>query len=241
MSARFYNITEKQQEAVIYLSCHVVAINNDGLLDFSKHFDDFAVIFNECFGWDVYLDFDKVHKAIIQTRQCVYSACIKELSSLSAQDKEWLTNLLEKIAGGSNTRQAAVKEIIQGISNSHKSRVETNKDENPRHPFFARLADASLIRESDEIFTVHTDHASLTKNNVACNYEYWASKKLTPRAGLVGIVQKQIKTSEGYLCFLVCEMDLIVPVLEHGLEKIDQSQYMYKRANNKVLSFYIGD
>ena len=106
----------------------------------------------------------------------------------------------------------------------------TNKD----------LSDINAIRADNcsEVFTVK-ESASDPGRKCGANYDSWKEYGVCPTVGVVGYVnpKKRIVSSEGTVFFLICEDNLIVPVLEWGLEKIDSWEYNEKRQNNRILIY----
>lgn len=238
MIGAFSNLTEKQQDAVVYLTCYVVTANNNGILDMRKQFSDLSIIFDECFGWDLLLDFEKVREATMRTRQCCCNICFKELVKISDNEKQHLISIINRLVNGSVERLDAANEVIEGLSRQRDVLADDNGVEELNEPLFARLVDVSCIRESAEIFNISSEDKG--EISAKCTCEYWMSRRYSPRAGLVGFIPKQVETQEGTLCFLVCASDLVIPVLKRGLEMINIHQYMMKAENNKILSFFMG-
>ena len=107
-----------------------------------------------------------------------------------------------------------------------------------KDPFF-RLNNIDAVRgEGNKVFTL-IDEIDRTEAKVGAHYDYWLSEGICPVNGIVGYIdsRKNIDTPEGKLCYLVCTGNLIVPVLEWGLEKIDDWEYQDKVQNNKILSY----
>lgn len=236
MKGAFIHLAEKQKYAIVALSCQVISANNNGILDISKQYDEWSVVFEACFGWNLSFDFYKIRNVIIKTRQYSYIACLNELSQIADGEKKNFIALINRIVGDSGERREMASKIIKGISEPKLSRNDDQGEAPVTEPVFARLTTTAYIKNSSEIFNIRTEYETLS---VRCNREYWTSRRLTPRAGLVGFVAKQVQIDEGTLCYLICEADLIIPTLKVGLEVIDQNQYMNKRQNNRILSFFM--
>lgn len=253
MSDYLKELSVSRKKAVAALACQVVAQKKNG--QFTVKDPEVDYIISECFlsdwigNWDVDYRYHYVISAVLMDTE----QCIAALVGMDQSIKFAFKNLLLGIIGDNASAMLAAGHILQNIKLEMPASPVLKKAISPEkgsraddgiqvveEAFFARLTDINAIRadNSDEVFTVKE---SAEDPGVKCgaNYDSWRDNNVCPCVGVIGYVNpaKHITTAEGVIYYLICESNLIVPILEWGLEIIDQWEYHEKRKNNRILIY----
>ena len=251
MSDKLKKLPGAQKKAVVGLACMIVAQGKDCRLRADA--PEVWHIVEECFGeewagnWDD--DYRQAYIATAATQDKDES--IKVLAALDMETKYAFKNLILDLIGDDLLEIAAAAYAFKGIGlppapeppQRETPRVERNIQEDDgtsvvEDAFFARLADVGAVRgDKNKVFTVK-EHTADPGVQVGTDFDAWEKEKICPVIGNIGYVRARMNesTPEGVLCFLVCERNLVVPVLEWGLERIDEWTYRAKRQYNAILS-----
>lgn len=253
MSEKLRMLPGAQKKAVVALACMVEAQGKEGR--FRTDDPEVGTIVRECFGpdWAGRWDDDYRNRYLADAVTQDADRCLETVSALDMETKYAFKNLLIDIVGDDAMTMLAAAYVLKGIGmeaapdspapGPAKERRNTQEDDGTyvvKDAFYARLSDVNAIRAegSTEVFTMKH---SADDPGVRCgtDYDAWKGAGVCPANGVIGYVNpaKGRVTSEGTLYYLVCETDLVVPVLDWGLEKIDQWQYASKRQNNRVLMY----
>ena len=253
MSEKLIQLTGAQKKAVVALACMVEAHGKGG--HFTINDPETKIITRECFQTDWMGNWDSEYRYqyLIEAVNMNKDKCLSIVSELNELEKFALKNLLLQVVGDNALAMLAAGDVLKGInfetpvaqqSPKHKAEEKNTQEEDGTHviadAFFARLSDINAIRADNcsEVFTVK-ESASDPGRKCGANYDSWKEYGVCPTVGVVGYVnpKKRIVSSEGTVFFLICEDNLIVPVLEWGLEKIDSWEYNEKRQNNRILIY----
>lgn len=251
MSEKLKQLPGAQKKAVVGLACMIVAQGNDG--HFRTDAPEVQHIVDECFGedWVGTWDDDYRHLYFARAVSQDWEESIRTVSSLDMETKYAFKNMMIDLIGenvmGIMAAAYVYKEIglpaatqppRREIPRSARNTQEDDGTYVVKDAFFARLTDVGAVRgDRNKVFTLmeHADDPGVT---VGTNYEAWEKKGVCPVKGIIGYVRgdKKESTPEGTLFYLICEDYLIVPVLEWGLERIDEWTYREKRQYNAILS-----
>ncbi len=251
MSDILKELSGAQKKAVIGLACIIEAQGKGGR--FRSNDPEMDIIVRECFGGDWVGNWDDDYRHSYLGNAAVYAAnnqeeCFQTVKELDNETKFAFKNMMIDIIGDNAMMMLAAAFVYKEIGmptftpppQREKPRVERNEQEDDgtyvlKDPFY-RLVDVGAVRgETDKFFNLVDDNGDSTR--VEANYDFWLSQGVCPVSGIVGIVDPNYTedTPEGKLCYLATR-SLVVPVLEWGLEKIDDWEYRQKSQNNKMLS-----
>lgn len=253
MNEKLIQLTGAQKKAVVALACMVEAQGKGG--HFKTIDPETDIIIRECFqaDWVGNWDTEYRHQYLIGAVNMDMNKCLSIVSEFDELTKFAFKNLLLQIVGDSALAMLAAGQVLKGIQfetpvasqpQKHKVEEKDTQEEDGTHviadAFFARLSDINAIRADNcsEVFTVK-ESADDPGKKCGANYDSWKEYGVCPTVGVVGYVnpKKRIVSSEGTAFFLICEDNLIVPVLEWGLERIDSWEYKEKRQNNRILIY----
>ncbi len=249
MSKKLKELSGSQKQAVVGLACMIIAQANDGRFRTNDPLLD--IVIRECFDeeWVGTWDHDYRHSYFARAAMQDQDERIRIVSSLDMETKYAFKNMMIDIIGDNAMMVLAACYIYKGIgipastTPKEESRTverHTNEDDGTaviEDPFYM-LADVGAVRgENDKTFTL-VDENNTYEKKVGANYDYWLSVGVCPVNGLVGYVDPKRceATSEGKLCYLVCPGEMVIPVLDWGLEKISEWSFKEKHQNNRMLS-----
>ena len=252
MSDKLRQLPGAQKKAVVALACMIEAQGKRGR--FRSNDPEMEIIIRECFGDDWVGNWDDDYRHTYLGQAIVYAAnnqeeCFRLVKSLDNETKFAFKNMMIDIIGENSLMALAAVYVYKEIGmptftpppERETPRIERNEQEDDgtyvlEDPFY-RLIDVGAVRgETDKYFDVKDDIGNSTR--VGAGYDYWLSVSICPVNGIMGYVDpaQSVQTEEGNLCYLVCNSDLIVPVLEWGLEKIEEWEFSEKSQNNRMLS-----
>ncbi len=250
MNEKLNNLSGSEKKAVIGLACQVSAQAHDSC--FRTNDPETDIILQECFSshWVGFWNTDYRHLYLIEAVTSDMDQNIAIVSELDTDVKYAVKNLLIKVMGDNVMAMLTASEIVQQIglptipTPSYKkcTKIEKNTQEDDGtfkiDAVYARLTDVNAVRESDKVYTLKEDVED-PGVKVGANYNAWKSLGVCPTNGVVGYYNPKVnkETDEGTLYLLFCTGNLIIPVLEWGLEKLDEWDYREKCQNNKMLAF----
>lgn len=252
MSKLLQQLSLDKKKAIIALSCAVIATRNKGHLNLKD--PDLDMVLKECFDEEWVNNREDSYRGFLlyESLQSKMEEHMRKVAALEIEEKYAFKtmilamlrdNAIEVLTAGYIFKQIGLPENSTSQKET-KSREEKNTQEEDgtfvvENSYYARLTDVGAVRgDSNDVFTV-VDDASDEGIKVGTNYDAWEKAGVCPVNGVIGYVMEDQnkKTSEGTLCYLMCEDNLIVPVMEWGLERIDEWEYREKRQNNRILSF----
>lgn len=253
MSNKLKQLNDAQKKAVVGLACLIEAQGKGGR--FRSNDPEMDIIIRNCFDddWIGYWNNDFRHSYL--GNAAMFAAhnkneCIGSVEALDMEAKYAFKNMMIDIIEDNAMMALAAAFIYKKIGmpafippkGRETPREERNTQEDDgtvvlEDPFY-RLAEVGAVRgDNDRVFTL-VDDESGEKIQVGANYSYWLSEGICPVNGIVGYVDpnRSVSTPEGTLCYLVCTGNLVVPVMDWGLEKIDEWSYREKVQNNRMIS-----
>lgn len=253
MSHLLKQLNEPEKQAVVALACLIEAQGKGGR--FRSNDPEVEIIVDNCFdeNWIGHWHDEFRHMYIGNAAR--YAAnnlddCIAKVASLDLEVKFAFKTMMIDVIGDSAIMTVVAAHVYREIGlpeftppqKRETPREERNTQEDDgtctiEEPFY-RLINSSAIRgNNDTVFTM-VDEDTDEHIPVGANYEYWLQEGICPVNGIVGYVdhRKNISTEEGTLSYLICQGNLVVPVLSWGLEKIDQWSYRQKSQHNRMLS-----
>lgn len=252
MSNKLKLLPGEQKKAVVGLACMIEAQGKGGR--FRSNDPEMDIIIRECFNDDWIGTWNNEYRHSYLGNAAVYAAnnqdeCFRVVSELDMETKYAFKNMMIDIIGNNAMMVLAAAYAYQRIGlpsftppKEESKTVERHIDEDDgteviKDPFYL-LSDVGAIRGENSKFFTLVDSNNSEEVKVGANYDYWLSQGVCPVKGLVGYVDpsKCETTSEGKLCFLVCPGEMVIPVLEWGLEKISEWDYKEKGQNNRMLS-----
>lgn len=249
MNVFFSNLSASQKKAIAGLACMVSAQAHKG--KFRTNSPEADIIVQQCFpsSWTGFWDTDYRHLYLTEAATSDMNMSLDIVSGLDTDVKYAVKNLLIEVMGDDAISMLTASHIVQQIglpANSFPEpkkspRVEKNTHEDDGtitfHAEYARLADVNAVRETDKVYTLKKDNEDQGVK-VGANYDAWKSLGVCPTNGVVGYIDphKTIDTPEGALRLLVCTDNLIIPVLDWGLEKLDEWEAREKSQNNTILA-----
>ena len=252
MSEKLRQLPGAQKKAIVALACIVEAQGKGG--HFKSIDPEVDTIIEECFDNDWAGNWDDEYRHLYLAGAVLLDKdqCIETVSALDMETKQAFKNLLLDIVGDDAMTVLAAAYVLKGIGmpstpipsapTPRKNDKNTQEEDGTyvvEDSYFARLSDVNAVRSDDvKVFTI-VDEDDDTQVKVGCGFNAWSSTGVCPANGIIGYVRndRTVDTPEGKLCYLICEDYLVVPVLEWGLERIDEWEYRSKTQYNKVLSY----
>ena len=244
MSDKLKQLSGEQKKAVVGLACKIVALGNDG--HFRTDASEVQRIVEECFSGDWIGTWDDDYRHLYFARAVSQDSDenIRTVSALDMETKYAFKSMMIDLIGDNvmemMTAAYVFKEIgLPAVAQPPKREIprtaRNTQEEDGTYvvedAFFARLTDVGAIRgDRNKVFTLK-EHADDPGEKVGSNFEAWEKEGVCPVKG-----DMKESTPEGALFYLICEDYLIVPVLEWGLERIDEWTYREKRQYNAILS-----
>ena len=254
MSDKLKTLSAAQKKVVVGIACYIEAQGKGGR--FRSDDPEMDIIVKECFddSWVGNWDSDYRHQYLGQA--AIYAAnnekeCLRIAAELDAEAKFAFKNMMIDIIGDNAMMMLHAAyiygEIGMPVFKQPEKKEPVREDRNTQEDdgtyviedCYRRLADIGAVRgENDKVFTM-VDQNEDTRDSVGANYDYWLNHGICPVSGLVGYVnpRQSVDTPEGKLYYLVCTGNLVIPVLEWGLEKIDEWEYRDKVQNDRMLSW----
>lgn len=253
MSNKLKQLSDDQKRAVVALACLIEAQGKGGR--FRSNDPEMDIIIRDCFDDDWIGSWNNDFRHTYLGNAAMYAVhnqdeCIGIVAALDMEAKYAFKNMMIDIIGDNAMMVLAAAFIYKKIGipaftppkERETPRVERNTQEDDgtyvlEDPYY-RLAEVGAVRgDNDRVFTM-VDYETGESFQVGANYDYWLSEGICPVNGVVGYVDphRSISTPEGTLCYLVCTGNLVVPVLDWGLEKIDEWSYRERVQNNRMIS-----
>lgn len=253
MSNKLKQLSDDQKKAVVGLACLIEAYGHGGR--FRSNDPETDIIIRECFDDDWIGFWNNGLRHFYLGNVTMYAVrnqdeCIGIVAALDMEVKYAFKNMMIDIIGDNVIMERVAAYICKKIGiqafSPPKRRETPRKERNTQEDdgtcildnSFYRLAEVGAVRgDNDKVFTM-VDDDSGESFQVGANYDYWFSEGICPVNGVVGYVDphRSVSTPEGTLCYLVCTGNLVVPVLDWGLEKIDEWSYRERALNNKMIS-----
>ncbi len=253
MSTVLQRLSDSNKKAIVSLACMIEAQGKGGR--FRSNDPEVDIIIRECFddSWRGNWDNDYKHNYFGQA--VLYAInnqreCFQIVAALDDETKYAFKNMMIDIIGDNAMMVLAAAYVYKEIGmptyvapqREESTRQERNEQEeddagNIEDPFYI-LTNVEAVRgENDKVFTLVNPDTS-EEVSVGANYDYWLSEGICPVNGIVGYVDPEIsiQTEEGKLCYLVCHGNLVVPVLEWGLKKLDEWDYEEKSQHVRMLA-----
>lgn len=101
---------------------------------------------------------------------------------------------------------------------------------------FVRISDVSYVRELPGTVQHIVIKESGEERYLLVSLDAWEEMGRCPANGMAGIVCRKETTREGELSIVAFSNELAIGVLEHGLEPLEEYQYMSKMQNNRILA-----
>ncbi len=253
MSNKLKQLNDAQKKAVVGLACLIEAQGKGGR--FRSNDPEMDIIIRNCFDDDWIGHWNNDFRHSYLGNAAMFAAhnqneCIGSVAALDMEAKFAFKNMMIDIIEDNAMMALAAAFIYKKIGmpafippkGRETPREERNTQEDDgtvvlEDPFY-RLAEVGAVRgDNDRVFTL-VDDESGEKIQVGANYSFWLSEGICPVNGIVGYVdpQRNVSTPEGTLCYLVCTGNLVVPVMDWGLEKIDEWSYRERVQNNRMIS-----
>ena len=251
MSEILKKLSVIQKNAVAGLACSIIALKDDGIFRTNDVLID--IVIESCFdgGWIGHRDAGYRHAYLASIVWTDINKNIEIVASFDAVTKYAFKNMILDIIGNNAKMAMAAAVIFKEIGmptytpakQKEILREEKNVQEDgemvaDKLAYKARIVDIGAVR--GEIYKkfrlISGDQNPVL---VGTGFDVWEKEGVCPVNGLIGFVcpSSNDLTDEGTLCYLVCEINLVIPILEWGLEKISDFDYIEKRQNNKVLSY----
>jgi hypothetical protein len=243
-------LPEPEKKAIISLCCVVEAQNNNGRYSTKETNIERALhaVFNS--EWVGFYDIEFRNNYIISCLELGLEESIRLISNCCDEVKYEFHVIVLDFTNENSFNSTFVcakilenigyKELIRPKDSHTKTEKETNEDDGTyvvEDAIYVRIINTDAVRgENDDKYEVF-DEDSNTTTSVYANYQEWFNNGICPTNGLVGYVSKKIDTEEGTICLVICEAEIIIPVLEFGLEEIDQHEYIEKRTNNRIIAY----
>lgn len=168
------------------------------------------------------------------------------LSMLEHDELSALRGYLCGLAGSDMTRKQKALTILERIgapetseNESEEPAAEVQEEEGGefRKPDLAVIVDVSAVRsDAGEAFQIKLGEDGVAQEVRGC-YDSWRQSGLCPAKGEVGFILKKKNLPEGVLCYLVVLNDLVVPVFEAGLRKVEVMEYAKRRTYNRIMAY----
>ena len=250
---KLVNLPDREKKAVIGLACIVIAQKNNGR--FRSDAPECETVLEECFhsSWEGFHDENYKHYYLGNTAVSASSEMGDHITLISSLDQETqfaFKNLLIDIIDNNAMAMIVASSILQQIGVPSGGAIE--KKEPPRtvrntheegephstQPILVQLKDLNAVRERDKSYTIKQDQFD-DGEKLTANSDTWKADCVCPTNGMVGcyLPAHSVNTDEGTLHFVICDNIMVIPVLEWGLETIDEWQFQEKRQHNRVLSF----
>ena len=254
MSDKLKTLSAAQKKVIVGIACYIEAQGKGGR--FRSDDPEMDIIVKECFDESWVGNWDSNYRHQYLGQAATYAAhnekeCLRIASELDNEAKFAFKSMMIDIIGDNAMMMLHAAYIYKEIGmpvftkpeEKEVPREERNTQEDDGtyvlEDCYRRLADVGAVRgENDKVFTM-VDEDRGTRDSVGANYDYWLNHGICPVSGLVGYVnpRQSVDTPEGRLYYLVCTGNLVIPVLEWGLEKIDEWEYRDKVQNDRMLSW----
>ena len=105
------------------------------------------------------------------------------------------------------------------------------------------ITDVAAVREdNDECFNLFLANSEeearhLPPQRMRANFDTWINAGLCPTEGMTGIVMKTKESPEGTLYYVAIEDFMVIPMLDFGIDVIDEGTFTRYRQNNKFHSY----
>lgn len=250
------NLSVEKKQAAILAACSVVSCTTDGRI---RTDDPDIISIAEAFlpaGWDGCVDmmefmqllqsgiqmgpdrWKQLLSTFVQVEQNAYRFLLNSLIHDNAKRMITAAIIMKDCGFSVPGREQSQKSTPTnyGIEEEDESHPVTELDPNP----FVRIIDTSAVRSDEgEEFTILGEYDQV-KEKVRAGFSEWISKEWCPSNGMIGQICKKKQTSEGILDYVMCtvkgEYVMVIPILESGLEHIDDFAYSTKRHNNFILA-----
>jgi|GEM_PF-4647039 hypothetical protein len=236
------DLTHEQRVAIMLLGAQVISSTTEGKINTAD--EDFRKIA------DAILEFPSLESGIV-LNECISmdaQRCIGLLSSLSNVEKNAVRFIISSICHDNATRAFVAGSIMKKCGfqtfadqeqRNAANRYSGREDEDQGtviNDAYVRLIDTGAIRfEPVETFTLYIGD-SPQPVEINSDFNDWIQKEWCPSNGMVGIICKKESTDEGTLCFVVFNNKIVVPILEDGLEQIEDYDWRLKSVNNFILA-----
>lgn len=253
MSTVLQRLSDSNKKAIVSLACMIEAQGKGGR--FRSNDPEVDIIIRECFDDSWRGNWDNNYKHNYFGQAVLYAInnqreCFQIVAALDDETKYAFKNMMIDIIGDNAMMVLAAAYVYKEIGmptyvapqREESTRQERNEQEegdagNIEDPFYILTNVGAVRGENDKVFTLVNPDTS-EEVSVGANYDYWLSEGICPVNGIVGYVdpEKSIQTEEGKLCYLVCPGNLVVPVLEWGLKKLDEWDYEEKSQHVEMLA-----
>ena len=115
--------------------------------------------------------------------------------------------------------------------------LENEDGQSQKEPELAVITDITAVRsDPKEVLKIKVEEGGEEYEIRGC-YESWKEAGLCPAKGEVGIICRKKDTLEGVLCYLIVLHDLVVPVLQDGLRRMDSLEFKRHRIYNRIMAY----
>ena len=249
------NLPAEKKQAAILAACSVVSCTTDGRI---RSNDPDIISIAEAFlpaGWDGSVDMMEFMQLLQSGIQMGQNRCKQLLSTFVQVEQNAYRFLLNSLIHDNAKKMITAAFIMKDCGFSVPGRDQSPKstptnygiEEDESYPVteldpnpLVRIIDTSAVRSDEgELFTIlGEDNREMEK--VRTGFSEWLSKEWCPSNGMIGQICKKKQTSEGILDYVMCtvkgEYVMVIPILEQGLEHIDDYEYSTKHLNNFILA-----
>ena len=245
MTEKFNNLPEYIREAIALMALQVLSTGQ------SRNIDPSGIreLFCELFG-DVASANPRPRMARIR---CISpEQAVIMLSMMEADDLCAFGEYIDEKAGKDTAKKKTAAEILKKVGVPKRSRtlsaglapefdevteLENEDGQSQKEPELAVITDITAVRsDPKEVLKIKVEEGGEEYEIRGC-YESWKEAGLCPAKGEVGIICRKKDTLEGVLCYLIVLHDLVVPVLQDGLRRMDSLEFKRHRIYNRIMAY----